>query len=56
MWKDESPTRPDTQRVQIIQQQERPTWQPPRRVARMVVARKDEVSADLSRDGRTDPR
>lgn len=54
MWKDEQPTRRDIQRVNIIQQQERPTWVPPRRAAR-VAAHTDEVSADLSRDGRSEP-
>jgi hypothetical protein len=52
MWNDESPTRPDTKRVKIIQHQERPTWVPPRRAARAVAARTEEVSADLSRDPR----
>ena len=52
MWNDESPTRPDTKRVNIIKPQERPTWVPPRRAARAVGVRTEEVSADTSRDPR----
>ncbi len=55
MWDHESPTRPDIQSVKLAQQQERPTWKPPRRRTRVAIAWKDEVLADLSHDGRIDP-
>jgi hypothetical protein len=54
MWKSDPPTRPDIQRVKLVQQQERPTWKPPRRRG-VAIAWKEEVAADLSRDGRIDP-
>jgi len=57
MWNDEKPTRPDHQRVKIVQEQERATWKPPRRQGdRVAIAWKDLVSADLTRDGRSEPK